>query len=209
MLTEQEIIKLQQGEYFTKKNLIGKGIGGRVYYINKRYVVKTITSRFGIKKIDDKIFRSELETTILLSSFDISPRVVYHSSKDEKYRYFVMEKLSYTLYFMIKEKLLKEEYICKLEKTLKKLQKMGYEHDDLHFNNIMWSERLNDFRIIDWGYFTWHKEKSYIRKDKLIKRYRNVINRSRLYMTKTSISYFAIYIKIYGKKICNIAIGRW
>ena len=24
-------------------------------------------------------------------------------------------------------------------------------HDDMHKNNIMWSERLNDFRIIDWG----------------------------------------------------------
>ena len=119
MLTEQEIIKLENGEYFNKTNLIGKGIGGRVYSINKRYVVKTITSRFGIKKIDDKIFRSELETTIELSSFDISPRVVYHSRKGEKYRYFVMEKLSYTLYFMLKENMLKEEHIHKLEKILK------------------------------------------------------------------------------------------
>ena len=79
--------------------------------------------------------------------------------------------------FMIKEKLLKEEHICKLE-NIKKLQKMGYEHDDLHFNNIMWSERLNDFRIID--QFHLAQRKSLYRKDKLIKRYRNVINRSRL-----------------------------
>ena len=201
MLTEQEIIKLENGEYFNKTNLIGKGIGGRVYSINKKYVVKTITSRFGIKKIEDKIFRKELETTIELSSFDISPRLVYHSRKDEKYRYFVMEKLSYTLYFMLKENLLKEDHIHKLEKILRKLQKKGYEHDDLHFNNIMWSERLNDFRIIDWGYFTWHKEKSYKKKDKLIKRYSNIIKRSRLMMTKSYIPYIVIYIKIYGFRI--------
>ena len=76
MLTPTELDNLENGLYFNKKNLIGKGIGGRVYSINRRYVVKTITSRFGIAKIDDKIFRSELETTIELSSYDISPRVL-------------------------------------------------------------------------------------------------------------------------------------
>ena len=26
-----------------------------------------------------------------------------------------------------------------------------YYHEDFHLNNIMWSEKLGDFRIIDWG----------------------------------------------------------
>ena len=28
-----------------------------------------------------------------------------------------------------------------------------YFHDDIHTNNIMWSDKLNDFRIIDWGIY--------------------------------------------------------
>ena len=158
MLTEQERRNLENGEYFNKTNLIGKGVGGRVYSINNKYVVKKINNVIGIKYLENKIFMSELETTIELSSYDISPKVIYHSRKDEKYRYFVMEKLSYTLDYMIKQNILKEEHIDKLEKKLQKLQKKGYKHDDLHFKNIMWSEFQNDFRIIDWGYFTWHKE---------------------------------------------------
>ena len=36
---------------------------------------------------------------------------------------------------------------------LNRLNNTKYRHLDLHDNNIMWSNKLNDFRIIDWGVY--------------------------------------------------------
>ena len=46
--------------YFNKKKLLGKGFGGSVYIINNKYVVKKLSSSFGIKYFDEKIFNTEL-----------------------------------------------------------------------------------------------------------------------------------------------------
>ena len=40
-----------------------------------------------------------------------------------------------------------------------KLINTTYRHDDMHQKNIMWSEKLDDFRIIDWGLFSRSKKK--------------------------------------------------
>ena len=92
MLTKNEINDLESGALFKKENLIGKGLCGSIYRINDKYVVKKITSIIPIKFFDKKIFRNELEATVILSSFNVSPKVVYHSKPKEKNRYFVMEK---------------------------------------------------------------------------------------------------------------------
>ena len=41
------------------------------------------------------------------------------------------------------------DYLKKLNKLLKRLFKTKYRHA-IHINNIMWSNRLDDFRIVDW-----------------------------------------------------------
>ena len=47
----------------------------------------------------------------------------------------------------------------KLEQIFLKLVNTTYRHDDMHQKNIMWSEKLDDFRIIDWGLFYRSKKK--------------------------------------------------
>ena len=66
-----------------------------------------------------------------------------------------MEKLDYTLYYILKHKLFTRTHIYKLNAILERLSQIFYKHHDLHFNNteiIIWSKLHNDFRIIDWGF---------------------------------------------------------
>jgi tRNA A-37 threonylcarbamoyl transferase component Bud32 len=159
MLTLQELKNLENGLYFNKKKLLGKGFGGSVYIINNKYVVKNLSSSFGIKYFDEKIFNTELEATVILSFFDVAPKVIYHSKPKEKFRYFVMERLTYTLADMLKYKLMTQSHLIKLTKLLVKLNNTNYRHNDLHFNNIMWSNYYDDFRVIDWGEYYIKKKK--------------------------------------------------
>lgn len=149
MLTQSDLSRLENGFYFDPLNFIGKGVGGCVYAINKDYVVKKVPN-IGISVVN-KSFNMELDTTILLSHHNIAPKVVYHSKNTERYTYYVMERLDYTLMNMIEQYIFTEEHLIKLVYVLKRLNKTLYRHGDLHMNNIMWLERQNDFRLIDWG----------------------------------------------------------
>ena len=149
MLTQSDLSRLENGLYFDPLNFIGKGVGGCVYAINKDYVVKKVPN-MGISIVNTS-FKMELDTTILLSQQNIAPRVVYHSKHTERFTYYVMERLDYTLMDMIDQHLFTEEHLIKLVFVLKRLNKTVFRHGDLHMNNIMWSEKHNDFRLIDWG----------------------------------------------------------
>ena len=151
MLTLHELNNLESGYYFNKKYLIGSGFGGYVYRINNNCVVKKLCSSW-------KQLKNEYKTTIILSNYNISPKVIYHSKKNDKFRFFVMEKLNYTLYNMLKNKIFTEFHLGKLKDIFTKLNKTNYQHADLHFSNIMWSNHYNEFRIIDWElyYITKH-----------------------------------------------------
>lgn len=179
MLTHTELNKLQRFKYFKQKYLIGEGVCGKVYIINRKYVVKKIFLPTGINVFDTIVFNSnfnkELEATIELSSFDIAPKVVYHSKPEEKIRYIVIEKLDYTLHFMLKNRIFTPHHLTKLKKILYKLQQTRFYHNDLHHRNIMWSESKNDFRIIDWGNY-------YIEKHHSIMRYKSIIEKATFWM---------------------------
>ena len=71
-----------------------------------------------------------------------------------------MERLTYTLADMLKYKLMTQSHLIKLTKLLVKLNNTNYRHNDLHFNNIMWSNNYDDFRVIDWGEYYIKKKKS-------------------------------------------------
>jgi hypothetical protein len=54
MLTIQEITNLDNGRYFDKTKLLGKGCGGSVYLINSKYVVNKfsmVSKSFTLLKI--------------------------------------------------------------------------------------------------------------------------------------------------------------
>jgi len=165
MLTSDELANLKNGEYFKKKLKIGSGAFGSVYSINDRYVVKKVSQSwltiFDMPILNFKSphtqFRNELIVTNLLSKQGISPRVLYYS--ENRYWYYVMERLDETLYSLIKNKRLTLHQIDKLEQIFLKLINTTYRHDDMHQKNIMWSEKLDDFRIIDWGLFSRSKKK--------------------------------------------------
>ena len=79
MLTEHEFNKLQKGQYFNNKYLIKIEFSGSVYKINNKYVVKKLCCSW-------KAFKKEFETTILLSIYNIAPKVIYHSNYSFSYK---------------------------------------------------------------------------------------------------------------------------
>lgn len=202
MLTDIELNNLEQGIYFNKKYLIGEGFCSKVYKINNKYVVKKIINLTGINWFDLLFFNfnftKELEATIELSLFDISPKVVYHSKPNKRIKYIVIEKLDYTLSFMLKNKTFNSNHLLKLKKKLNNLKQTRYFHNDLHFKNIMWSESLNDFRIIDWGnYFV---EDNLIENKTISKRYQDIIKLSTLKMNNLYKTYKIFGIELYKTK---------
>ena len=180
MLTTTELNLLENGYFFGKDNFVGKGVGGCVYKINTTCVVKLVPN-MGTKTIN-KPFNKELEATIILSHNNISPRVLYHSKISEKFTYYVMEKLDHTLMYMLDNYSFTEKHLIKLVYLLKRLNKTQYRHNDLHLNNIMWSDKHNDFRLIDWGIY-------YITKTTMTKQSPYLINRLLKYVKKNYIFY--------------------
>lgn len=180
MLTEDELNKLENSHYFREDNLIGKGMGGKVYKINNRYVVKKIVVPTGVSWLDYYVFntsfKDEVDITVELSSLYISPFVVYHSKPLEKQKYIVIEKLDCTLHTLFKNNSFSAYHLEKLKKVISKLCKTRIIHRDLHLNNIMWSEKYKEFRIIDWG--------NYETKNKFPgkKRYKHVIKKAEAYL---------------------------
>lgn len=151
-------LNTQQANYRTLKmnnNLkIGEGDYGQVFTIrnsknrtNNRLVVK---KSLGYNKSMNKYYKSEIEVIKELSKKNITARIVYVDY--EKY-YYVMEKMDYTLDDIIKTGNFTIELARKLVNLLIRLAKTKYRHNDLHKNNIMYSIKLKDFRIIDWGIF--------------------------------------------------------
>lgn len=183
MITFEELNNLNKGYYFNKKYLIGSGFGGYIYKINDNYVVKKISSSW-------KKLKNEFKTTIILSNYNISPKVIYHSKKNDKFKYFVMEKLDCTLYNMLKYRVFTEFHLGKLKKKLLELNKTNYKHADLHLNNIMWSNHYKEFRIIDWELYYITKNNS---------QYTNLIKRTRYLMNNE----FKVY-KLFGYNICTL-----
>jgi serine/threonine protein kinase len=159
----------------TKNNYISSGYFSDVYYVrdkagkeNKDYVVKflnrsidlalwrglnTMLYKIGLADSTaqlDPNFRSEVGALVDLKGQGIGPDIVY--ANYDNY-YYVIEKMDKTLKRMIQNNSLTPDQIMKLVALGDRYLRSKYFHDDLHTNNIMWSDKLNDFRIIDWGLY--------------------------------------------------------
>ena len=149
---------------FKKQNILGQGVTGKVYRIqtneidhDSNYVVKKICNPISywamsliiMHSTSMNAFKKEVEITHRLSNNSISPKIIYYNYTR---KYYVMEKMDYTLRYMINLGMLDSNHIHKLTCLITRLNNTPYRHLDLHNNNIMWSNRLNDFRIIDWGF---------------------------------------------------------
>ena len=138
---------------FHKTNILAKGYTARVYNINNNndYVVKKIHNHFvhfmmsfGVMFCSPRrAFKKEVKTTILLSADNIAPKIIYYNYKK---KYYVTEKMDYTLKDMIIDCMMTNEHKQKLKSLMNRLNNTKYRHLDLHNKNIMWSNKLNDFQ---------------------------------------------------------------
>lgn len=118
------------------------------FFLNIRRKIGDIKSESSLSL--DPNFRSEVAALVDLKGQQIGPNIVYANYK--KY-YYVIEKMDDTLKGLIERNELTPSHVMKLLALGDRYLLSKYFHDDMHTNNIMWSDKLNDFRIIDWGIY--------------------------------------------------------
>ena len=152
------------------KNYLGSGAFGDVYYVrdingeeNQDYAVKSIRKHNfvitkGLRKVFgnklsfiediDKTFRKEVKTLFDLKNRDIGPEIVYANYTKN---YYVTERMTDTLNSILTKNVFTPIHALMFLALVDRYLRCEYYHEDFHLNNIMWSEKLGDFRIIDWG----------------------------------------------------------
>ena len=154
---------------FKKNDVLGEGAYSKVYKfrysskkVNNKYVVKRIKVLFLKKFLGEnsnkaikELFNNELKALIHLSKKGISPKIygTFADIKNNKL-YYVLEKLDYTLGYMLRNNLFKPYHTNKIIYLLKIMLKTKYRHTDLHIENIMFSKKENKFKLIDFGHHT-------------------------------------------------------
>ena len=146
---------------FREKDALGEGFFGKVYRVtdgvkyDDRFVAKVFHTPkvlAMINKTHGVSFEGETMALKELGPENVSPKIYYEKNTFLK-RYYVMEAMSGTLSDILIHDYFTRDHLHKLTSLLQRLFETQYRHADLHVNNIMWSDRLNDFRIVDWGMY--------------------------------------------------------
>jgi hypothetical protein len=147
---------------FKPKDALGAGFFGEVFKVTdgKNYDDRFVAKVFSTPKVLALInrlgygvtFERETKALKFLGPKNISPKLYYEQDTLTK-RYYVMEAMNITLDEILRGDKFTVEHLKKLNKLLKRLFRTKYRHGDLHINNIMWSNMLDDFRIVDWGMY--------------------------------------------------------
>ena len=98
------------------------------------------------------MFSEEVNALIMLSKSDITPNVygVYIDlSKD--HMYYILDRLDCTLGDMFRNNTFKSYHVELFMNLVENLIKTQYRHDDLHIDNVMFSNKMNKFYLIDFG----------------------------------------------------------
>jgi tRNA A-37 threonylcarbamoyl transferase component Bud32 len=161
---------------FRKEDEIGSGSFGTIYratddginYDNNVVVKKIRLSKFEqqmadyLKPMYERLYgnksqqlRNEVNAQNMFSQQNIAPRVFY---ADYEKLYYVMEKMDMTLEGIFRENMFTVERANKMIDLLERSFSTNYIHMDLTTENMMWSNKLDDFRIIDWGIFFFRKD---------------------------------------------------
>ena len=162
----------------SNKNRLGFGYYGNVYTLrdktgntSEKYVVKKIMLNIFEEKVKswfnivvgsveskEDMLLKEVKTIDKLQKWGIVPGI-YYADKDQLL--YVMDKMDHTLFYLLKRsdnprsrtKVLTPEMGYKLLDLVKKYFNVPIFHTDLHMDNVMWSDTLGEFRIIDWGLY--------------------------------------------------------
>ena len=162
----------------SNKNRLGFGYYGNVYTLrdktgntSEKYVVKKIMLNIFEEKLKswfnivvgsveskEDMLLKEVQTIDKLQKWGIVPGI-YYADKDQLL--YVMDKMDHTLFYLLKRsdnpksrtKVLTPEMGHKLLDLVKNYFNVPIFHTDLHMDNIMWSDTLGEFRIIDWGLY--------------------------------------------------------
>ena len=162
----------------SNKNRLGFGYYGNVYTLkdkigntSEKYVVKKIMLNIFEEKVKswfnivvgsvnskEDMFLREVKTIDKLQKWGIVPGIYY---ADKEQLLYVMDKMDHTLFYLLKRsdnpksrtKVLTPGMGHKLLDLVKKYFNVPIFHTDLHMDNIMWSDTLGEFRIIDWGLY--------------------------------------------------------
>ena len=114
------------------------------------------------------MYKSEVQILKDLSEYNISPKIIYVSDAPNQYIY-VMEKMDITLRDLLRGEFTHQQGL-KLVNLAFKYFDVPFFHTDLHTSNVMWSNTLKDFRLIDWGFYRTIKpgpEGEALRKEKI------------------------------------------
>ena len=88
----------------------------------------------------------DVETQVKINNnFKYSPTII-DFGKD----YYIIEKYDSTLENLVLNKKFNKEKLKYLIKVLREYNKYKYNINDLHTNNIVWSDKKKTFGIIDW-----------------------------------------------------------
>ena len=109
---------------------------------------KVFGNNFKFIKDIDQTFRKEVETLYELKRQDIGPEIVYANYTKN---YYITERMTDTLNSILSENAFTPKHALMFLALTDRYLLCEYYHEDFHLNNIMWSEALQDFRIIDWG----------------------------------------------------------
>lgn len=125
---------------------------GKLLYESKRslvYEIDKINNKISKNYLYKKILimeQTEVETQVKINNaFKYSPTIIDYG-KD----YYIIEKYDSTLENLVLNKKFNKEKLKYLIKVLREYNKYKYNIDDLHTNNIVWSDKKKTFGIIDW-----------------------------------------------------------
>ena len=117
-------------------------------FLQKNLIDKMVRNPSGFLQTIDTAFKAEVKALEKLKGRGIGPELVYANFTEH---YYIVERMDRTLREMMVDDSLTRAQIIQLLALSDRYIKSEYLHDDMHVNNIMWSDALNDFRIIDWG----------------------------------------------------------
>lgn len=134
-------------EFKTKQHKLGK-----VLETGERSIIYEVNIKQNDKNIDYlyKKFLIIEQTSVdkqvkINNNFKYSPEIIDYGND-----YYIIENYDSTLENLVLNKKFNKEKLKNLIKILREYNKYKYNIDDLHLNNIVWSDKKNIFGIIDW-----------------------------------------------------------